>query len=95
MNKLNSKIDYGNSLDKLQNPFPKNPMLIHKIQDSILSLSGYDLLSMAARNSATKNVKQSIALVCKCLKDNPKLTIEIFGAELLEMIDEYREDNLL
>jgi hypothetical protein len=29
------------------------------------------------------------------LKDNPKLTIEIFGAELLEMIDEYREDNLL
>jgi len=73
------------------NNFPQNPMLIHKIQDSILDLPGYDMLTIATKRGVYPNPESAISLIVSCRTDNPRMAKEVFGEPLLQMIDEYNE----
>ncbi len=92
MRKTDKRINYEKHLRDMQ--FPGNPMLIHRIQDAILALTGGDHLSNTAREAAqNKQLKGAINLIRECSIDNKRMALELFGNKLVADVLEYWEDN--
>lgn len=84
-----SKRDLGKALKQMNNPFPDNPMLIHKIQDKINELPDVILAYGVLKELPT--IDKRIMFIKQMLSNGRQVAIELFGYELIEMIEEYME----
>lgn len=66
--------------------FPRNPMLIHTIQDRLLMLRGNSILEIAIYNAARTAPKNAVSLIVSCYEDNPGMMREILGENLMAEI---------
>ena len=68
----------------------RDPSLIHRIEDKIADLKGDSLFVMSIRASGSyKNTRQAMNEIIDQYRDNPKLTTQLIGRDLLDMIEEF------
>lgn len=100
MTHLKSPTDLGKyPLKELLNPFPANPMLIHKIQDAFTKIEAGKLLlggmvgaSIFAYGQAQPKVV--IKFIHETYQHHPEQVIEVIGKETMKLIDEYMESSV-
>jgi hypothetical protein len=100
MNSIHCKLkDLGLSFEKLKTMqnFPRNPMLVHKIQDALLELDmGNLLLTGGAIGAAIVAYSRTAIkpLINILNNEDRKKVVELIGREIVGWIDEYLEDEI-
>lgn len=108
MHVINKLIDLGYSFETFkannmtpQNPFPKNPMLVSKIQDALFQLTltnGVDLLTkggimgMAILSYHKSQPTACISAIYGEAQKNRSKVVDLIGEKTLALIEEYMND---
>lgn len=90
MTKDNSKIDYGASLKK---GFPRNPMLIHRIQDKLHAIDPVNLMMSGLLGTSIMAYRYNAmpALIGILAQEDRQKVIALIGEETMKDIDEYMQ----
>jgi threonine dehydrogenase-like Zn-dependent dehydrogenase len=67
----------------------RNPGLIHKIQDNLMTIKNESIIGGAIREIAKDDIKACIKMIVSQYYDNPKVMTEIVGRDTLNFIEEF------
>lgn len=71
------------------NELLRNPGLVHKIQDNLMSITDTGFVAISIRQIAKDDIKGCIKMVIDQYRDNPKVMTRIVGTETLKLIEEF------
>lgn len=71
------------------NELLRNPGLVHKIQDNLMSITDTGFVAISIKQIAKDDIKGCIKMIVDQYRDNPPMMIKIVGKETLKMIEEF------
>ena len=86
---MNSNLNTGTN-SRAGRQFPRNPFLIHRIQDALTAIKGQDMMSEAIRAGAVKDIAGTVKMIREQVKDGDtrRRMANIVGEETMKLIDQ-------